>query len=492
MRDRSSGILLHISSLPGEYGIGDFGRGAYDFIDFLEKAGQKNWQILPLGITSFGDSPYQSFSAFAGNPYFIDLNEFIGYNYISRKDLKEISFGEDSKEVNYSLLYKEKMKILRKAYENAKENIFMELEGFYKENYSWIRDFALFMAIKGKYDNRSWLEWERKYQIYNSKDVLEFEKEMEEEIYFWVFTQYFFYKQWEKLKSYANKKNIRIIGDLPIYVSADSSDIWSKPHLFKLEEDFRLKTVSGVPPDDFTAEGQLWGNPIYDWDAMEDEDYKWWIERIEHSFNLFDTLRIDHFRGFESFWEVEYGQENAIKGKWSKGPGMKLFNRIREELGELDIIVEDLGFITEDVRKFVKESGFPNMKVLQFGFDNLEENEHMPHRFTEHMIAYTGTHDNPTIMEWFENADREDIIYVIKYFKLNFDEGFNWGIIRGAWSSPARLALAPMQDFLEGKDISRMNEPSTIGNNWTWRITKEQLREELAEKIKELTEIYWR
>lgn len=492
MKDRSSGILLHISSLPGRFGIGDFGSGAYKFVDFLEKSGQKNWQILPLGITSLGDSPYQSFSAFAGNPYFIDLNELINNTYINEEDLKEIFSNCNPRKVDYSFSYEEKMKILKKAYKNSKWKIYEELKHFYKVNYDWIRDFALFMSIKGKHCNSSWLEWDKKYQVYNSKDVLEFEKENEEEIYFWVFTQYFFYIQWKRLKSYANNKGVKIIGDLPIYVSADSADIWSKPHLFKLDEDFKLKTVAGVPPDDFTSQGQLWGNPIYNWDAMEKEDYKWWIKRIKHSFSIFDTLRIDHFRGFESFWEVEYGQDTAINGKWSKGPGMKLFNKIKEELGELDIIVEDLGLITEEVRRLVKESGFPNMKVLQFGFNSLEESEHMPHTFNKNMVVYTGTHDNPTLIEWFKKASREDILYVMKYFKLNLDEGFKLGIVRGAWSSCANLAIAPMQDFLDSDITSRMNTPSTKYGNWTWRIVEEDLREELAKKIKDLTKIYWR
>lgn len=490
--ERSSGILLHISSLPGRYGIGDFGLGAYNFVDFLEKAGQKNWQILPLGITSFGDSPYQSFSAFAGNPYFIDLNELINAKYIKKEDVEKLTLNNNPRQVNYNLLYIEKMKLLKKAYSNARDNIYNKLKEFYNENHDWTRDFALFMALKSKHDNKSWLEWDRKYQEYNSKDVLEFEVDNQEQIYFWIFTQYLFYSQWERLKSYANSKGVKIIGDLPIYVSADSADIWSKPYLFKLDEDFQLQTVSGVPPDDFTSEGQLWGNPIYNWDAMEDEDYKWWIRRIKHSFDLFDTLRIDHFRGFESFWEVQYGQKNAINGKWSKGPGMKLFNKIREELGDLDIIVEDLGFITGDVRQFVKESTFPNMKVLQFAFNSLEESEHMPHRFTQNMVVYTGTHDNPTLREWFKAASKEELLYLMRYFKLNLDEGFNFGIIRGAWSSCANLAIAPMQDLLDGEKTSRMNTPSTIGENWTWRITQEELTEDIAKKMKVLTKTYWR
>lgn len=492
MKNRSSGILLHISSLPGRFGIGDFGKEAYNFVDFLSESKQKNWQILPLGTTSLGDSPYQSFSAFAGNPYFIDLDELLENAYIDEDDIEKNSLESDPRKIDYSLLYINKMHILKKAYKIAKNSIKDELESFYLENIDWVRDFGLFMAIKGKFDNIAWSGWDIEYQIYNSRKVLDFEKEKRDEIFFWVFTQYFFEKQWKKLKAYANSKNVKIIGDLPIYVSIDSADVWSKAHLFKLDKNFNPVSVSGVPPDEFTAKGQLWGNPIYDWDAMEDEDYNWWVRRIEYSFKLYDTLRIDHFRGFESFWEVKFGNDDAIEGKWSKGPGIKLFNRIKDELGDLDIIVEDLGFMTDKVRTLVKETDFPNMKVLQFMGNGLEESEHMPHSFNKNMVVYTGTHDNLTIMEWFNKSDKKDILYAIKYFKLNFDEGFNWGVIRGAWSSCANLAIAPMQDLLGLDGRARMNEPSTIGGNWTWRLRKDDLTEEISFKIRNLTKTYWR
>lgn len=489
---RSSGILLHISSLPGEFGIGDFGEDAYKFVDFLYHAKQRNWQILPLGITSFGDSPYQSFSAFAGNPYFIDINELIDLGYIDENDLDTISFGEDTTRIDYGLLYTNKMCILKKSYKEAKHIIDNDLQCFYKENYDWIRDFALFMTIKGKHNNRSWLEWDKRYQEYNSPDVLQFEKENKEKIFFWVFTQYLFSKQWKRLKKYANNKDIKIIGDLPIYISTDSADVWANPHLFNLDESFEPITVSGCPPDAFSDKGQLWGNPIYKWNVIEDEDYNWWIKRIKYSFKLFDTLRIDHFIGFESFWEVKYGDKDATKGKWSKGPGRKLFKKIKEELGELDIIVEDLGVTSDAVRKLVNDTGFPSMKVIQFAFDTENESEHMPHLYNKNMVVYTGTHDSPTIMDWFENASKDEFNYAIKYLKLNHDEGLNWGMIRGVWSSCANLAIAPMQDFLALGERARMNLPATIGENWTWRLKREDLTETLAKRIRNLTEIYWR
>lgn len=492
MKKRSSGILMHISSLPGQYGIGDFGKGAYQFVDFLVKAGQKNWQILPLGITSFGDSPYQSFSAFAGNPYFIDLNEFLVNNFLDEEDIDKHNLASDESKVDYGLLYENKMELLRTAYNKSKLALGFTLKDFYNSNIDWLREFSLFMSIKAKHDNRSWHEWEPQYRKYNSQSVLKFEEDNQEEIYFWVFTQYFFYRQWNKLKEYANENDIRIIGDLPIYVSEDSSDVWSSPKYFNLDDNLIPLTISGCPPDGFTDTGQLWGNPIYDWETMEKENYQWWVKRIAHSFNLFDTLRIDHFRGFESYWEVDYGAENAVNGKWIKGPGVQLFNKIKEELGDLDIIVEDLGFNTAEVTKMVEESGFPNMKVLQFAFNPYEESEHAPHGYDKNCVVYTSTHDNQTIMGWFDSLPKDIFEYTVKYFKLNYDEGLNWGVIRGAWASTANLAIASMQDLLGLDDKARMNTPGTMDDNWSWRVKEEQLTDEIANKMKNITEVFWR
>lgn len=483
---------MHISSLPGEYGIGDFGKSAYKFIDFLVKSHQKNWQILPLGITSFGDSPYQSFSAFAGNPYFIDLNELLINNFIDKEDIEENNLTTDETKVDYGLLYKNKMKLLRIAYNNSKLALHLAFKEFYNSNIDWLREFSLFMSIKSKHDNKSWHEWEPQYKRYNSEAVLKFEEDNQDEIYFWIFTQYFFYRQWNKLKEYANENGIKIIGDLPIYVSEDSSDVWSSPEYFNLDENLVPLTISGCPPDGFTDTGQLWGNPIYDWETMKKENYQWWIKRIAHSFNLFDTLRIDHFRGFESYWEVGYGAENAVNGEWIKGPGVELFNKVKEVLGDLDIIVEDLGFNTPEVTKMVEESGFPNMKVLQFAFNPYEESEHAPHGYDKNCVVYTSTHDNQTIMGWFDTLPKDIFEYTVKYFKLNYDEGLNWGIIRGAWASTANLSIASLQDLIGLDDNSRMNTPGTMDDNWTWRVKEEDLTDELANKMKNLTELFWR
>ncbi len=492
LRERASGILMHISSLPGTYGIGDFGKEAYNFVDFLVKAKQKYWQILPLGITSYGDSPYSSFSAFAGNPYFIDLDELIEAGYLSIDKVQNTDLGLCNTSIDYAKLYYNKMALLREAYNNSKEILSDKLEKFYEEERAWLRDFALFMAIKESFNSISWLEWPMEYRYYNSDAVHNFESKNKDTMNFWVFTQYFFFKQWECLKHYANEKGIKIIGDLPIYVAEDSVDAWSNPKIFNLDHNLMPITIAGCPPDKFTETGQLWGNPIYDWSYLESTGYSWWIERIRHSFRLFDTLRIDHFRGFDAYWEVKYGDKTAQYGRWVKGPGIKLFNRIKEELGELDIIAEDLGFYTESVGELIRQTGFPNMKILQFAFESEEDSQFLPHNYDKNCVTYIGTHDNQPVMEWLEKASKDARDYAVKYLRLNEEEGYNWGFVKGIWSSTAYLAIAQMQDFLGTGEETRMNEPSTIGKNWKWRIDKANLTDELAEKIADITITYGR
>ncbi|MFH5836825.1 4-alpha-glucanotransferase [Proteiniclasticum sp. C24MP] len=492
MKKRSSGILMHISSLPGPYGIGDFGKGAYEFVDFLDRANQREWQILPLGITGYGDSPYQNFSAFAGNPYFIDLDELLSQGFIEREELENLPLGEDPEKVDYGILYRNKMELLRRAYKRAYRTMGSELKAFYEEEKRWLRDYALFMAIKADHKGVSWLRWPANYKDIHSGAVLEFEKNHEKEMYFHVFIQYYFFKQWKKLKNYANDKNIRIIGDIPIYVAEDSSDVWGNSSLFKVNEHFEPITVAGCPPDAFSDTGQLWGNPIYNWEAMEEDGYRWWIERIRSSFDIYDVVRIDHFRGFEAYWEIKNGSENAVHGQWIKGPNMKLFRKIREELGDLDIIAEDLGFLTEEVHELIKETGYPGMKVLQFAFDPREESDYLPHTYERNAVVYTGTHDNETIMGWVRTVKSEDMIHAGKYLKLSYEEGINWGFIRGAYGSVADLCIIPMQDFLGLGNEARMNIPSTLGNNWTWRMKGNELTDKLADKIAKLTRMYGR
>ncbi|WP_411843346.1 4-alpha-glucanotransferase [Salinicoccus sp. HZC-1] len=492
MEKRSSGVLLHISSLPGKYGIGDFGKNAYKFVRFLSRSDTKYWQILPLGITGFGDSPYQSFSAFAGNPYFIDLGVLMENGWLDETEVAETDLGDNPVKVDYAKLYQNKMPLLKLAYERAEKEIHAELEAFLQQHNDWLLDFALYMSIKTKQNNVSWMKWPDKYRLREPEALDAFYEENRHDVFFWVFTQYLFFRQWGKLKEYANDKGIRIIGDIPIYVAEDSADIWSQPELYKLDEDLTPEVVAGVPPDMMSDTGQLWGNPIYDWDAMKKENYKWWIRRVEASFDLYDTVRIDHFRGFESYWEVPAGDETAENGEWVKGPGMDLFNAIKEELGERDIVAEDLGFLTDEVYKLIEDTGYPGMKVMQFGFNPEEDSEYLPHNYTRHSIAYTGNHDTQTTRGWLETADKKTRKKAVNYLNLTEEEGYVNGAIRGVYASPSNLAVIPMQDLLDLDDGARFNTPSTIGGNWEWRMQKGTLKKRLAKKLKRLNRLYGR
>ena len=492
--ERGSGILMHIASLPGKYGIGTFGTSAYKFCDFLEKSGQKYWQILPLGQTSYGDSPYQAFSAFAGNPYFIDLDILKEKNLLSKEDYENVNFGDNPEIIDYGLMFTEKMNILRKAYSNF--NI-EEDEGFKKfvqEESKWLEDYSLFMALKYNFNFVSWNSWDEKIKKRDNEILEKYRDKLKDEINCWKFIQYEFFSQWKKLRKYANDRNIKIIGDIPIYISQDSSDVWTNPRIFLLnEETLEPLKISGCPPDAFSETGQLWGNPIYNWDYIEKNDFKWWIDRIEASLKLYDVLRIDHFRGFEAYWEVSYGEKTAQNGKWVKGPGIKIFNAIKDKLGEVDIIAEDLGYLTQETLDFKKETGFPGMKIIQFAFGGDENNPYLPHNYEKNCIAYTGTHDNDTIRGWFEvTGAKEEVKKAAEYLNLTEQEGYNWGIIRGIWSSVARTSIAVMQDFLNLGNEARVNKPSTLASNWSWRAKDDVFTNELANKIYRLTKIYGR
>ncbi|MDF2613474.1 MAG: 4-alpha-glucanotransferase [Clostridia bacterium] len=490
---RASGILMHISSLPEKYGIGTFGKQAYEFADFLKEAGQSYWQILPLGHTGYGDSPYQAFSAYAGNPYFIDLDLLEKEGLLEKTDFEAIDFGTNEEEVDYGKLFENRLKVLEIAYHNGKEKLKEKITVFEKENAFWLTDYAMYMAIKNKMNLVSWQEWDEDIKLRN-KDALDAcQIELKEEIGYWTFVQYLFFKQWHALKSYVNDLGIKIIGDIPIYVSADSSDAWANGELFKLDEHKNPTVVAGCPPDAFSESGQLWGNPIYDWEYLEKTGYKWWITRIRESLKLYDTVRIDHFRGFEAYWEIPFGDETAERGKWAKGPAMKLFDAIKAELGEIAIIAEDLGDITQEVIDFRNETGYPGMKILQFAFSVNEESTYLPHNYNKNCIVYTGTHDNDTTMGWIDTTgNREEVEFAKEYLRLDIKEGYHWGIIRGAWSSTANIAIAPMQDFLGLGNEARMNRPSTLGINWKWRMKKEVLDNKLSEKIYHLTALYKR
>lgn len=492
MTERSSGILMHITSLPSPYGIGTFGKEAYDFVDFMERAGQKYWQVLPLGPTGYGDSPYQSFSAFGGNPYFIDFRILTKEGILEKEDYENVDFGLDEEKVDYGKIYINKMPILRIAFKNGRDRYQREIESFRNRNRDWIEDYGLYMAIKSINNLRSWQEWDEDIKLREKKALCHYRQELKEEIDYWIFLQYLFFKQWKALKGYANRKGIKIIGDIPIYVAEDSADTWANSQIFLLDEDKRPMEVGGCPPDEFSKTGQLWGNPIYNWDLLGERGFDWWIKRIESNMELFDLIRIDHFRGIESYWSIPFGEKTAVNGKWIKGPGMKLFKAIEESLGHVDVIAEDLGFLTQEVIELRESTGYPGMKILQFAFDTREESDYLPHNYDKKCIAYTGTHDNDTANGWLESADKKDVAHAIDYLKLNGEEGYNWGFIRGVWSSVANLAIAQLQDFLGLGSEARMNIPSTIWGNWQWRVKKDCLTDELTKRIYDMTKLYGR
>lgn len=492
MITRSSGILMHITSLPSPYGIGTFGKEAYEFVDFLVKAGQSYWQILPIGPTGAGDSPYQSFSTFAGNPYFIDLDLLREEELLKKEDYENVDFGDNPEKVDYEKMFYNKMPVLRIAFENSKEKYKSEIKKFKTENKAWLDDYALYMAVKSEFDLKSWQEWDADIKLRSKKALKHYKEILKEEIEYWTFLQYVFFKQWTALKNYANTNGVKIIGDIPIYVAEDSADTWANSEVFMLNKEKKPISVSGCPPDAFSVTGQLWGNPIYDWSYLEKTGYKWWIERIKGNITLYDVTRIDHFRGFESFWQVPYGELTAVNGEWVKGPGIKLFNAVKEELGEVNIIAEDLGYLTQEVLDFRDASGYPGMKVLEFAFDTREESDYLPHNYEKNCIVYTGTHDNDTVMGWFESAKKSDTEFAKRYLKLNKKEGYNWGFIRGALSSVSKLAVAQIQDYLGLGSEARMNIPSTLGGNWLWRVKKEYLNDRLAKKINKITKLYGR
>ncbi|MEA3423661.1 MAG: 4-alpha-glucanotransferase [Bacillota bacterium] len=493
MIERSSGILMHITSLPSNYGIGTFGEEAYKFIDFLYESGQSYWQILPLGITGFGDSPYQSISAFAGNHYFIDLDILIKEGFLNKADLEGYDFNETEEKVDYYKIFKTRSPLLRKAFERKYEICKKDVLKFVEKESLWIEDFALYMAIKTKHNLISWQDWEAPYRDRDTKTLDKFKEENKTEIEFWYFVQYLFFKQWNELKGYAHNKNIKIIGDLPIYVAEDSADVWANPELFLLDQMSKPIMVSGCPPDDFAITGQLWGNPIYNWEVMKENNFKWWIDRMDASRHIFDVIRIDHFRGFEAYWEIPFGDSTAELGKWTKGPGIDLFNAIKNALGDIEIIAEDLGYLTEDFHEFKNQTGFPGMNLLQFAFDSRDENNYLPHAYEKNSAVYTGTHDNNTTLGWInEDAKPDEIKYAKDYLHLSEEEGYVFGFIRGCWSSVSNLAVAPIQDFLNLGSEARFNIPSTLGGNWVWRMKKDNLSEELSKKIFKLTKTYWR
>lgn len=489
---RKSGILMHISSLPNNYGIGKLGKEAFEFVDFLAKSKQSCWQILPVSPTSYGDSPYQSFSIHAGNPYFIDLETLEKEGYLKADEYKDIDWGEDKTSVDYGLIYEKLFPVLKIAHKRFRKNPAKGFAKFVIANKNWVYDYGLFMALKFAHGGKAWYEWEDQLKMHKGKAVKQAAKEYADDIDFWCFVQYEYFKQWKKLKKYANDKGIKIIGDIPIYCAYDSVEVWATPEYFYLDKDKKPIEVAGCPPDVFSEDGQLWGNPLYRWDYMAKDKYRWWIERIRSAFEIYDTVRIDHFRGFESYYCIPYGAPNARKGHWSKGPDIKLFKAVERQLGELDIIAEDLGFLTKKVVKMLDAAGYPGMKILEFAFDGDSTNGYLPHNYrTSNSVCYTGTHDNETLPGWVKSSDKKTIDFCKKYLGVKKDSDISWAMVRLCWSSICDTAIAQMQDLLELDSTARMNTPSTVGNNWKWRLdSMDTLTDKLSDKLSELTLLY--
>ena len=487
---------MPVSALPSKYGIGTFGKAGYDFVDFLEKSGNKLWQILPLGPTGYGDSPYQSFSTFAGNPYFIDPELLIRQKLLTRKECDSFDFGNNPGSIDYEKMYFSRFKLLKIAYNRAKETGLLETEeydDFEAKNLWWLEDYALFMAVKDYFHGVCFLEWDEDIRLHKKKAVERYSQLLQEETGFYRFQQFLFKKQWMALKSYANDKGIEIVGDIPIYVAFDSADTWANPKLFQLNEDGKPTGVAGVPPDYFAVNGQLWGNPLYNWKYHKKTEYEWWIQRISYCFELYDVVRIDHFRGFDSYWFVPYGDETAAGGHWEKGPGLDLFSAVKKKLGKKKIIAEDLGFLTDSVIKMVHKSGFPSMKVLQFGFDSDSNNSYLPHNYGCNCVAYTGTHDNDTTAGWVKTMAAKDAAFAMRYLGVNSRKELTDACIRAVIASSAETAIVPLQDYLKLGKEARINTPSTLGNNWMWRLDNtDALTNSLAKEIRKQIKLYGR
>ena len=497
---RASGVLLPVSSLASRYGIGCFSKEAYQFVDFLKKNGQSYWQMLPLGPTSYGDSPYQSFSTFAGNPYFISLEKLIGKGLLKKKDCDAYDFGTDPADVDYGKMYRARYRLLRKAFKlfyDVKDAEFVKFLEFQEQEAAWLSDYALFMALKDSFKGKSWVEWPDDVRLRDPEAIKSYEEKLKDEVLFYKYLQYEFFSQWEELKSYANGQGISIIGDIPIYVALDSADAWAQPELFQFDKDRRPSAVAGCPPDAFSATGQLWGNPLYDWDHHEKTGFSWWISRTRAGYKMYDVIRIDHFRGFDEYYSIPCGAESAKEGHWEPGPGMELFRAVEQRLGWHEVIAEDLGYVTDSVRRLVRESGFPGMKVLEFAFDARDSgsaNDYMPHNYTENCVAYTGTHDNETIAGWFTSITEEERQMARDYLCDHFtpEKLLYKSFVALAMRSNAKTCIIPLQDYLGYDNTCRINKPSTVGINWRWRLTRSELSEELKEEILAVTKRYGR
>ena len=491
MRMRSAGILLPITALPSPYGIGTMGGAARDFILFLQRAGQRYWQILPIGPTSYGDSPYQSFSSFAGNPYLIDLDDLRQDGLLELSEYADDFWGADPCRIDYALLYRQRFSTLQKAVGRLDPADTGLLEFCQTQAY-WLEDYALFMALKDYHGGISWHQWPEALQLRRPEALGRARSLLQKQIHFWKCVQYLFFRQWGRLKEFANSHGVLIIGDLPIYVANDSADVWANPEQFQLDAHRNPTEVSGCPPDGFSADGQMWGNPLFDWERMRREDYRWWLRRIHYQLQIFDVLRIDHFRGFDAYYAIP-ADGSAKDGHWEPGPGIDFFRTVASKLGQVNIIAEDLGFLTESVYQLLRDTGFPGMKILQFAFDSRDTGSgYLPHCYPQHCVVYTGTHDNDTILGWMASAPKQDVERAIRYLRLTPQEGYHWGMMRSAWASVADLTIIQLQDVLGLGSQARINTPSTIGGNWVWRCRAGSCSDRLADQLHQEMELYGR
>jgi 4-alpha-glucanotransferase len=491
---REAGVLMPIASLPSKYGIGAFSKSAYDFVDWLVEAGQSYWQVLPLGPTGYGDSPYQSFSTFAGNPYFIDLEELIHLGYLTYDQCEGYDFGDNPRYIDYEKIYNARYQVLKTAYYQSRILDDEDFRLFVHKQKEWLQDYALYMVIKDLNDGKAWNQWERPLKERHPEAIASIREHYSEEIGFYEFQQYLFHQQWLKLKNYANEKGVKIIGDIPIYVAFDSSDAWASPELFEFSENLMPYCVAGCPPDSFSSTGQLWGNPLYDWKEHKRTHYAWWLKRLNHCFKWYDMVRIDHFRGFDEFYSIPNGDQTAENGSWKKGPGYDIFKQINESLVNAKVIAEDLGYLTETVVELLRQTGYPGMKVLQFAFDSREASDYLPHNYTQNCVVYTGTHDNDTVKGWYRAICPEDKALCNDYLNIQpeDEENIHWHMIRAALSSVAKLAVIPIQDYLGLGSEARINTPSTLGNNWHWRLYSNELDSNLAQRVEHMTKLYGR
>lgn len=497
-KERGAGILLPVSALHSPYGIGTLGKAAYEFVDWLFEAGQTYWQVLPIGPTSYGDSPYQSFSAFAGNPYFIDLDILAKEGLLTEEEIETYDWHEEGlddkiNKIDYAAIYKSRFKVLHAAFKRSKHREEKSYAKFLEKSSFWLEDYSFYMALKVHFDNKEWLLWDEDIRYRLPDAMVKYKGLLKDEIEFWKFCQYKFYKQWKKLKKYANKRGIKIIGDIPIYVALDSADVWANDRIFELDEKKEPINIAGVPPDCFSETGQRWGNPLYRWDVMEEEDFSWWRERMKANSAFFDVIRIDHFLGIVQYYSIPSTCPTAIDGVWKKGPGKKLTDAIKESIGDTEIIAEDLGLIVPKVRKLINKTGWPGMKILEFAFGDTAENEYLPHNYQNpNCVVYAGTHDNDTIVGYIEGKTEEELDFLYKYLDIKTRDEVPDAIIRAGYGSIANMAIFQMQDILKLGNEARMNVPSTLGGNWCYRCRKEDLSMRRAKKLRHLAMIYGR